>query len=135
MLLKNWKLFGNERFNDALVDTSAEHVLEVVDWHKVFNYASKCPICFFLSHYLEQAANYKVETLAVTYVSISIGICSTDALDRIQHLLAKLLLQSVLSLFFFLVVPEASFIWKGSRHVNFNLMSVDSWVVRVDLTY
>jgi len=134
MLLKNWKLFGNERFNDALVDTSAEHVLEVVDWHKVFNYASKRPICFFLSHYLEQAANYKVETLAVTYVSISIRIGGADALDRIKNFLAKFLLQSVLSLFLFLVVPKARFVWKSSRHINFNLMSVDCWVLRVYLT-
>ena len=134
MLLKNGKVLSNERFNDALVDTSAKHVLEVINWHKVFNYASKSPICFFLSHYLKEAPNYKVETLAVTYVSITIRICSTDALDGIKHLLAKFLLQSVFSLVFFLVVLEAGFIWKSSRHINFNLMSVDSWVLRVDLT-
>ena len=65
---------------------------------------------------------------------IAVRVRCADALDRVQDLLAELLLQRVWPLLPVLVVHEESLIGKRPRHIYLNLVPVRSWKLGIEGT-
>ena len=114
-----------------MVNSSAHHVLEVVDWHEVLNDTTEGPEGLLLGHHLQEAPNDKVEALTVADMGVTVGIGRADTLNSIKNLLSKLLLQCILSFILLFVVLEKGLVRKRPRHVNFNLVSVGCRILRV----
>lgn len=55
---------------------------------------------------------------------IAVGVSCANPLDRIEHLLAQLLLQRVPTFLPLLVIHEKGLVRERPWHVNFNLVSI-----------
>ena len=133
MGLQPWKLLLDENLDDLLVDARSQHVLKVVHGHQIFDHASERPERLFLRQDVQQASNDEVEALAVSNVDVAVGIGRAHTLNRVQHFLPELLLESIVSLISLLVVAEESFVWESSRHVYFDLMPIRRRIFRIKL--
>ena len=132
MFLKSRKLLLDQNLNDFLVNSSPQHMLEVVHRHDVFYDAGESPESLFFGHYLEKSSYDKVETLTVADVHVFVGVYSAHTLDRFEDLKTQFLFQGVLSCLSFFVIFEKGLIWEGPRHVYFDLVTVGSWILLVE---
>ena len=132
MLLQLRELLLDQNLNDFLVNPCPQHMLEVVHRHDVFHDAGESPKSLFFGHYLEQAADYEIETLTVADVHIFVGVYSAHTLDRFEDLKSQFLLQGVLSNLPLLIIPKEGLIREGPWHVNFNLVTVGSRILLVE---
>ena len=71
-LLQPRELLADQDLNDSLINSSAGHVLKVIDWHQILDQTCECPERLFLGHHLQQAANDEIEALAVPDMYITI---------------------------------------------------------------
>ena len=82
------QLLPHQCVDNLLVNASANHVLKVVQRQVVLNQAAEGPESLLFRHDLNKAPHDKVETLAVAYMHVAIGIQSANPLDYIEYLLA-----------------------------------------------
>ena len=86
--MQAWQFLSHERVDYLLINTGADHVLEVVQRQIVLYQAAEGPKCFLFSHDFDQAPHDEVEALAVAYVYVAVSVQSAHPLDHIEHLLA-----------------------------------------------
>jgi len=131
--MESGKLFFYQTFDNFLVDSGADHILEVIKGHYILDYVSKRPKSFFFCHYLEETPDYEVEALTIANVDISVSICCTNSLNSVQDVLPQLFLQGVFPLVFLFIVFKECFVGESPRHIDCDLMSVCSWVTSVQV--
>ena len=131
MSLKTWKLFLDQQLDDVLINSGANHVLKVVDWHEVLNDTTESPEGFFFSHHLQETSNDKVEALAVADMGVAIGVGRADALNSVKYLLSELLLKRIFSFLLMFIVLEKGLVRKCPWHVDVNLVAISCGILRV----